>query len=273
MKSVAPGTSGADSLLRHKKLSPLLKQILMVVMWLVLFHYLNFHLDVHLQQKQFASVITRSIDDAVPNGINEPDDVYRLLGQLQSMQDPSGPMASSMMLAGGILLRQMRVVSRKCSHDVASVGVTSCAPMYSELDEEQEFKPWNGRVLSQEVLQLPEYSWKSADISGDIPSQGMPASGFTLRLATALDTAAAIERMKKNIWIDTKTRGIFVTGCFYNNVAKMIACTRTAVLIGTTGLYVVIGVCHEAESYASLTPQAGMNHYTVFLISRSNAPV
>ncbi len=227
--------SAADSFLRHKKFPPLIKQIILVAIWLVLFHYLNFHLDAPLQ-KQFASAISRSINDAAPYGITHPDDVYRLLEQLQAMQDPGGPMASSAILAGGILLRQMRVKSRTCGHDIASVGVTSCAPPYSELDEEQEFKPWSGQQLSKELLVLPEYSWKSADTSGDVASQGMPASGFTLRLATALDTASAIERLKKSNWIDTKTRGIFVTGCFYNNVAKMIACSRTAVIVGTTGL-------------------------------------
>lgn len=173
-------------------------------------------------------------------------------------------MASSAILAGGILLRQMRVKSRTCGHDIASVGVTSCAPPYSELDEEQEFKPWSGQQLSKELLVLPEYSWKSADTSGDVASQGMPASGFTLRLATALDTASAIERLKKSNWIDTKTRGIFVTGCFYNNVAKMIACSRTAVIVGTTGLYESIQSIFDFEiDRTSIATSRGLQIFVV----------
>jgi hypothetical protein len=76
----------------------------------------------------------------------------------------------------------------------------SHAPPYSELDEEQQFKPRSGQPLPDNVLALPECVWQSADTSGDIASQGMPASGFTLRLASANDTAAAIERMRGNVF-------------------------------------------------------------------------
>ena len=64
----------------------------------------------------------------------------------------------------------------------------------------------------------------------------MPASGFTLRLASANDTAAAVDRMKKNVWIDAKTRAVFATCCFYNKNVQLLACSRTAVLVGATGL-------------------------------------
>jgi hypothetical protein len=64
----------------------------------------------------------------------------------------------------------------------------------------------------------------------------MPASGFTLRLASASDTAAAVDRMKKNVWIDAKTRAVFATCCFYNKNVQLLACSRTAVLVGATGL-------------------------------------
>jgi len=270
MKSMSSATSGPDSAMHHSKFPLLLKQILMVVIWLVLFHYLNFELDPPLQ-KQFASAMSRSINDALPDGVTHPDDVYRLLEKLQAIQDPAGPMASSAPLAGGILLRQMRVVTQKCSHDIASVGPMSCAPPYSELEEEQEFKPWSGPALSRETLMFPEYTWQSADSSGDSASQGVPASGFILRLATAQDTAAAIQRMKKNNWIDAKTRALFVTGCFYNNVAKIVACSRTAVIVGTTGLCVGTGTLPRTQCMAPLTPRAGMNQSKAFSISRSPA--
>jgi hypothetical protein len=152
------------------------------------------------------------------------------------MQDATGPMAGNSPIAGGILLRQMRVVSQKCSSDLVSVTLTSCAPPYSELDEEQQFKPWSGQPLPDNVLALPEYVWQSADTSGDIASQGMPASGFTLRLASANDTAAAIERMRENVGLDAKTTAVFATCCFYNKNARIIACSRTAVVVGATGL-------------------------------------
>ncbi len=237
MKSAVDSGAYAQSVLHHEKLPSIGKQVLLHASWLILYHILNFYLAPPVQQ-ELALAVSRSINEAVPNGINKPDDVYSLLEQLQAMQEPSGPMAGSEAIAGGILLRQMRVVSRKCSSDYASLSVdfTSCAPPYSELDEEQEFKPFRGAPLSQQVLRQPEYTWQAADSTGDKASQGLPASGFTIRLASANLTAAAIARMKKNIWVDAKTRAIFATCCFYNKNVKIIACSRAAVLVGATGL-------------------------------------
>ena len=232
-KSAAGGALGAQPILH--KFSNLGKQILLHVSGLVLFHITVFYLAPP-SQKEFTFAISRTINDALPNGITSPADVYVLLQQLQVLLDNAGPMASSPPIAGGILLRQMRVVSRKCSTELASITLTACAPPYTELDEEQEFKPWLAPPLSPEVLRLPEFGWQSAVSSGDIGTQGLPASGFTLRLASANATAAAIERLKKNAWIDSKTRAIYATCCFYNNNAKIIACTRTAIIVGPTGL-------------------------------------
>jgi hypothetical protein len=225
----------SQSILWHAKIASFGKQVLLHALWLSLYHVLSFQLS-PTSQKELSIAISRTINDALPYGVTKPDDVYSLLEQLQSLQETTGPMAGSSPIAGGILLRQMRVVSQKCSSDIVSVSITSCVPVYSELDEEQEFKPWSGPLLPMQVLALPEYIWQSADTSGDIASQGMPASGFTLRLASANDTAAAIERMRENVWIDAKTKAIFATCCFYNKNAKIIACSRTAAVVGATGL-------------------------------------
>ncbi len=169
MKLGAKSEAGAG-LPQRDRLSGVGKQVLLHASWLVLYHVLNFYLDPPAQ-KDFAYAVSRSINDAVPSGITKPEDVYGLLVQLQAMQEPNGTMAGSEVIAGGILLRQMRVISRKCSSDIASASLTSCAPPYSVLDEEQEFKPWSGAPLSQQVLRLPEYAWQSADSSGDRASQ------------------------------------------------------------------------------------------------------
>jgi hypothetical protein len=235
MKALVNSERDARSILWHAKIASLAKQVLLHALWLTLYHVLSFHLAPP-SQKELSIAISRTINDALPYGITKPGDVYSLLEQLQSLQDDTGPMAGSSPIAGGILLRQMRVVSQKCSSDLVSVTLTSCAPHYSELDEEQQFKPWSGPPLPDNVLALPEYVWQSADTSGDIASQGMPASGFTLRLASANDTAAAIERMRENVWIDAKTKAVFATCCFYNKNARIIACSRTAVVVGATGL-------------------------------------
>ena len=168
MKSEAKSEAGAR--LPHDRLSGVGKQVLLHASWLILYHVLNFYLDPPAQ-KDFAYAVSRSINDAIPSGITKPEDVYSLLVQLQGMQEPNGPMAGSQVIAGGILLRQMRVISRKCSSDIPSASLTSCAPPYSVLDEEQEFKPWSGAALSQQVLRLPEYAWQSAESSGDRASQ------------------------------------------------------------------------------------------------------
>ena len=179
----ANNESDARSILWHAKIASLTKQVLLHALWLTLYHVLSFQLAPQ-SQKELSIAISRTINDALPYGITKPGDVYSLLEQLQSLQDATGPMAGNAPIAGGILLRQMRVVTKKCSSDLVSVTFTSCAPPYSELDEEQQFKPWSGQPLPDNVLALPEYVWQSADTSGDIASQGMPASGFTLRLAS-----------------------------------------------------------------------------------------
>lgn len=173
MKLGAKSEAGAGPPQRDR-LSGVGKQVLLHASWLVLYHVLNFYLDPPAQ-KDFAYGVSRSINDAIPSGITKPEDVYSLLVQLQAMQEPNGTMAGSEVIAGGILLRQMRVISRKCSSDIASASLTSCAPPYSELDEEQEFKPWSGAPLSQQVLRLPEYAWQSAHSSGDRASQVLAA--------------------------------------------------------------------------------------------------
>jgi hypothetical protein len=273
MKSAVDSSSGAQSVLHRKRLPSLGKQMLLHASWLVLYHILNFYLAPPVQQ-ELALAVSRSINEAVPYGINKPDDVYSLLEQLQMMQDPNGPMAGSEVIAGGILLRQMRVVSRKCSANYASIDLTICAPPYSELDEEQEFKPFRGAPLSQEVLQQPEYTWQSADSSGDKASQGLPASGFTIRLASANLTAAAIARMKQNVWVDAKTRAIFATCCFYNKNVQIVACSRAAVLVGSTGLFTPPPPQRATPAVRlifALTSLAATNLATVYSISRSTA--
>ena len=251
MKSSAGGGLGSQPILH--KFSNLGKQIFMHASWLVLFHMTVFYLAPS-SQKEFTFAISRTINEALPNGVTSPADVYVLLQQLQALMSKTGPMASSPPIAGGILLRQLRVVSRKCSSDLASVTLTNCAPPYSQLDEEQEFKPWDGPLLSTEMLKLPEYGWQSEMSSGDIGTQGLPGSGFTLRLGSATETAAAIERLKKNGWIDAKTRAVYATCCFYNNNAKFIACTRTAVIVGPTGLCALFARVLFAALHSDASP-------------------
>jgi hypothetical protein len=222
------------------------KQILGHIVWLILFHLLNFHFATS-SEKEFTLAVSQSIDDALPKGITKPDDVYTLLEQLRGMQDPNGAMAGSTSLAGGILLRQVRVIRKKCNSDINSAVSEFCAPPYSEADEEQLFKPWSGAELSEDVLKLPEYKWDSASESGDIGSFGIPASGFVIRLASSNETAAAILRMRAHRWLDAKTRAVFVTFCLYNNVANLIVCSRTDVIVGITGLLDISLCCNSCD--------------------------
>ena len=99
-----------------------------------------------------------------------------------------------------------------------------------------------------------------------------PYSGFTLRLASANQTAAALARMRKNVWLDAKTRGIFATCCFYNKNVKILVCTRTAVVVGATGLSASTPHAHPLSFCAvNVTPLAGTSLDPACSISRSTA--